>query len=130
MSMVAGTVSVDPGTGFETYIPNDGTNAARQLYLLLVADQTNNMTPSTTITPAVVVIDPITYQPTITAPAQVNTIMVPVPITPAAKQAQAKVANTMAKWMVTYIQTNAKVSGTTDTTSSNANQPLKNGAVL
>jgi len=128
MTMIPGNVSVDDD-GNETYTPNTPQNAAKMLYQLLLADQQANMTPSTTITPPQVTIDPVTFVPTVVSPAAVNTVMVPVPITPDAKKAQAKMANTMANWMVTYLILNAKVNGTTDTTASNANQPLQNGSL-
>ena len=126
MSMIAGNVSVDDD-GNETYVPNNSTNAAKQLYLLLLADQQANTTPSTTITPPVVTIDPVTFVPTVVSPASVTTVQVPVPITPDAKKAQAKMANTMASWMVNYLIMQATVTGITDTTVSTNHQPLLNG---
>lgn len=127
MSMIPGTVTVaDDGT--ETYTPNDSTNAAKSLYLLLLDNQSSNMTPQTSTTPAVVVIDPVTFAMTIT-PATTTTINVPVVISPDSKKAQAKLANTMASWMVTYLIANATITGTTDTTVSSLNRPLNNGQI-
>lgn len=127
MTMIPGNVSVDDD-GNETYTPNTSANAAKSLYLLLLADQAANTTPSTTVTNPTVTVDPVTFVPTI-IPGTVTTVQVPVTITPDAKKAQAKLANTMANWMVTYLILNAKVNGTTDTTASNANQPLQNGTL-
>ncbi len=47
----------------------------------------------------------------------------------AQKQALAGMANAIAQSVILYFQLNASVTGTTDTTVSNANEPLKNGVV-
>jgi hypothetical protein len=125
MTMNAGTVSVDDD-GNETYTPNNSTNAAKALYLLLLNDQANNQTPSTVTTPPTVTIDPVTFAMSIT-PGTVITTNVPVQITPDSKKAQAKLANTMASWMVTYLKANAVVTGTIDTTTGSTTQPVNNG---
>ena len=123
MSMIPGNVSVDD-SGNETYTPNNVANAAKALYLLLLADQATNTVPSTTVTAPVVTIDPVTFEPTIVTPGSVTITNVPVPITADAKKAQAKLANTLASWMVTYIQINATVTGQVDN-----NNQIVNGQV-
>lgn len=124
MAMIPGTVSVSD-SGTETYTPNDATNAAKILYLLLLDNQQSNKTPQTTITPPTVTIDPVTFVPTVVTPASVNTVEVAVEVGPDAKKAQAKLANTMASWMVLYIQANAEISGQIDD-----NGNIINGAIL
>ena len=111
MSITPGNVSVDD-SGNVTYTPDDDTNAAKSLYLLLLADQESSETPQTTVTPPVVTIDPVTFVPTVVSPGSVTTINVPVTVGPDAKKAQAKMANTMASWIITYLKTQAIVTGT------------------
>lgn len=125
MSMTPGNVSVNDD-GDETYSPNDGTNAAKALYLLLLESQATDKTPSTATTPPTVTIDPVTFAISIT-PGTVTTTNVPVPVTPDSKKAQAKLANTMASWMVTYLKTNATAVGTTNTTTGSTTEPLAAG---
>lgn len=129
--MISGQIIIsDDGT--ENFIPNDTTNAAKALYNLLLADQSNITTPSTSITPPVVTLNPITLQPTITD-AIINTSNIPVYKDPSnipadAKKAQAKLAMTMATWMVTYLQTNAMITGQV-ITSTDGTIPLNNGKI-
>jgi len=48
-NLVAGNVTIN--NGVEIYTPNDTTNAAKSLYLLLKQSQQNNSAPSATVTP-------------------------------------------------------------------------------
>lgn len=110
MTMVAGTVDVDQGDGTETYTPNTAQNAAKALYLLLLADSASVTTPTRVTTVTAPTIDPVTGVTTYTAATNVpGPPSAPPSPWPSidAKTAQAKVANTMASWIVTYLVTNA-----------------------
>lgn len=107
MTMLAGNVAVaDDGT--ETFTPNTAQNAAMALYLLLLADAATVTTPTTTQSMTPPHIDPITG---VTTPGVVTIVQgtaTPPGTWPSvdAKKATAKIANSMATWMVSYLQAN------------------------
>jgi hypothetical protein len=101
MTLVAGTVEVDDD-GNETFTPNDATNAASYLYARLKSVQESLTRPEPSFTPPVITIDRVTGASTITN-GTMTTTMVPVEPSPGGSQAQAKMANTIAAWMITDI---------------------------
>jgi hypothetical protein len=134
--MIAGTVSVDDN-GNETFVPNNGSNAAMQLYTLLLKNEQSNTVPQPSFTPPTVTVDS-NFNLTVTKATYKNTdTKVTDAMPPSAqaafstnmKKSAAATANLFAAWMVNYIQANATVTGAVDTTVSNANQPLKSGVV-
>jgi hypothetical protein len=121
--MIPGNVNISD-EGVETYTPDDNTNAAKILYLALLANQQANTISSTTITPPVVVMNN-DFTMTIKNATAITT-QVPVPISVDAKKAQANLSNTLSTWMVLYIQNNLTIYGDTDTTTGSKTQPLAN----
>lgn len=105
MTMLAGIVAV-ADDGAETYIPDTPQNAAKTLYLLLKTNAENDTVPVTTVTPAVVTVDPITLQIN-TIDAVVSTVMTPIAVSPDIKKGLAKQANLFGAWMVNYLIANA-----------------------
>jgi hypothetical protein len=97
MTMIAGKVQV-ADSGAETYIPNDSTNAAKALYLLLIQNQTQDTIPSTTITQPTVTVD-ANFNITVVDPGGITTVETPIPASPQIKKALASQANMYATWL-------------------------------
>lgn len=100
MTLVAGTVSVDDD-GNESFDPED-YSAAKLLYFRLKSDQESLTRPDTTVTPPVITINRDTGETTIVN-GTMTTVQVPVEPSTGGSQAQAKIANTMAAWLMTDI---------------------------
>jgi CCR4-NOT transcriptional regulation complex NOT5 subunit len=95
--MVPGNVYVDDN-GTEAYTPDDGTNSAKALYLLLIQNQSQDTTPTTTITQPTVTVD-ANFNITVVDPGSVTTVETPIPASPQIKKALASQANMYATWL-------------------------------
>lgn len=140
MTMIPGKVTIlvsaDGKTGTPQYNPNNSTNCAMALYLLLIADDPEHpvKTPTTSvpsISPSDVSIDDdfkVTINKDVTPTTTYNDAPSPTDEGLVNKQKQmATLANNMANWIITYILTNAVVTGNINNKDS---QVITNGKII